>query len=103
MSCFGKWYPSCEVLQGSIDKIIDVSGLVEDDFPEAIGYSVLSSNNNIVLANIEGDFVILNFNQDNTGDAIVTLKVTDSKSDDCDLFIEIPVQVFQETQNLPIL
>ena len=93
--------PPVEVLQGSIDKIIDVSGLVEDDFPEAIGYSVLSSNNNIVLANIEGDFVILNFNQDNTGDAIVTLKVTDSKSDDCDLFIEIPVQVFQETQNLP--
>ncbi len=28
--------PPVEVLQGSIDKIIDVSGLVEDDFPEAI-------------------------------------------------------------------
>ena len=93
--------PPVEVLQGASDKIIDISSLVEDDFPEAIGFSVLSSNNNIVLASIEGNYLIFNFTQNNTGSAVVTLKVTDSKADDCDLFIEIPVQVFQETQNLP--
>lgn len=92
--------PPIRVTQNSSDRIISIPDLFIDDAAELVYYSSNSYDNNIVTANIEGNFLVLKFSDTTVGETYVGLNITDGGSG-CVQYLEFQVEVFEEIENLP--
>ena len=91
--------PTVRVTSNSPDKLIEYKNLISDDNLNLVSYSVFSNNSAIVDANLQGDYIVLNFSSTQLGQTVVSLKVYDSGSG-CDRFIEFGVEIFDPIENL---
>ena len=92
--------PPMRVAKNSSDRIILLPELYSDDAPELVYYSTVSYDNSVVTANIEGSYLVLNFSDTNTGNALVELNIIDGGSG-CIQYLEFQVEIFEEIENLP--